>query len=314
VRHVRILGLCVVAILAVGATVAGTASAATPEWGQCFAKAGGKYAESSCQTKAAKGKGTFEWRKNSQVKNKKFAGHNVGSGGVLTTLAEQCDSPTGEQHPRIPRSKCKEKGGSIENEDGSHISVECESEENVGETSGTGGVTNVKVTFKGCKALGTSPCSNTATTGEIVTSALKGTLGYISKSEKKVGLLLEPVKKHGAFAEFKCEIGITTVVGVGNVKEGAAYSPEKNGGYDGIISPITPVDKMTSEFEQVYTIVSPEDPENVPSHFEGKHIDLLEDYLFNTSEPKLTTLLEKAGEQITNVNHQESGEEAEIKA
>ena len=74
---------------------------------------------------------------------------------------------------------------------------------------------------------------------------------------------------------------ISRDVGVGNSKEGAFYEPENKGGYDGIISPITPVNTMTSEYTQVFT-VNPEAAENIPNKFEGKHIELLEDY-FTTS-------------------------------
>ncbi len=100
-------------------------------------------------------------------------------------------------------------------------------------------------------------------------------------------------------------------MGVGNSKEGAYYEPEKTGGYDGIISPITPVNQMTKEYTQVYT-VNPSTAENIPSKFEGKHIELLEDYLYNPSQPQVTEMWSRSGEEITNVNHPE--EEGEIKA
>ena len=54
---------------------------------------------------------------------------------------------------------------------------------------------------------------------------------------------------------------------------------EKHGGYDGIISPITPVDAMTNEYKQVYTQESEYPYRNIPSKFEDKHIDVLEDYI-----------------------------------
>ena len=80
-RHVRMLGLCLVAVFAVAAIAASSASA-LPEWGQCEAKAGGKYSDRNCQTKAKKGKGEYEWRKATEVgkSEKQFRGHNVGSG------------------------------------------------------------------------------------------------------------------------------------------------------------------------------------------------------------------------------------------
>ena len=198
-------------------------------------------------------------------------------------------------------------------------------ESNTGEAVGKSGLANVAVKFYGCKLFGSLPCSNGTEEGEILVNTLKGTLGYISKSEHKVGVQLEPVTKHGEFAKFTCGGFIATVVGVGNSKEGANYtssgcsglcpgatpSEEKQGGYDGIISPITPVNTMTSRYEQVYTI-NHTTYANIPSKFEGKHIELLEDYIYNEEEPSLSEMWSPAGEEITNVNT--PAEAGEIKA
>ena len=70
---------------------------------------------------------------------------------------------------------------------------------------------NVSVKFLGCKALEVLPCSNGPIEGEIQIEPLKGVLGYINKAEKKVGVLLEPVKKHGLFTQFNCAGLIGTV-------------------------------------------------------------------------------------------------------
>ncbi len=304
-RHVRMLGLCLIAVCAVVA-VAATSASALPEWGQCYAKEGGKYANSNCTSKAKKGAGTFEWRKGSQVSpsQKKFEGG--GGLGILSAEYHYCEP--GEV--RQPHCNAGEQENLFL---GEPISVECESEVNHGEASGSKGVANISVIFRGCKLLGAVPCSNTEVEGEIQTNTLKGELGYINKTTKDVGVLLEPTAKHGRFAQFTCIGGsITTVVGVGNAKEGAVYSPEKTGGYDGIISPITPVNEMNTEFTQVYTVN--ENHENVPSSFEGKHIDLLESFVFSSERPYETTKWSKAGESITNVNKQISGEPVEIKA
>jgi hypothetical protein len=306
------VGLCLVAVFAI-ASVAATSASALPEWGQCFAKAGGKYADSNCQKKAALGKGTFEWRKGTEVVGKHFSGENLGAGGVLSTELHACEGKEGKEEGlyyghRVPAKKCVEGGGEVG--PAFTLKVECESESNKGETAGSKEVKNVSITFLGCKLFGSAPCSNGTKEGEIQVNALKGSLGYINKKSKEVGLLLEPVIKHGEFAKFNC-IGIETVVGVGNSKEGAAYSPETTGGYDGIISPITPVNTMTTAFTQVYTIN--EKQENIPSHFEGKHIELLEDYIYAAAHPETEGFMwSRAGEEITNVNHPE--EPGEIKA
>jgi hypothetical protein len=310
VRHLRMVGVCLVAIFAVAA-FASSSAMALPEWGKCEAKAGGKYSDGNCQTKAKKGTGTFEWKKGATLKNIPFSGHNIGSGGVLSTKLRICgekENPSAMiygQH--TTRKKCEEAGGVdslIES-----VSIECESESNIGEATGKNGLTKVQVKFTGCKIFGVLPCQN-GNEGEINVNTLKGSLGYINKAEKKVGVLLEPAKKHGDFASFTCFGQLSIVVGVGNAKEGANYLPESKGGYDGIISPITPVNTMTSEYTQVFTIN--EAFENVPNKFEGKHISLLEDYQYANEEPEIIYQWSPAGEEITNVN--KATEEGEIKA
>ena len=299
VRHVRMLGLCLIAVLALAVVAASSASAAGPEWGQCYAKAKGKYADSNCQTKAAKGAGEFEWRKGTAVAKKHFEGG--GGLGVLTGEYKICTSE------KVRKQNCNE--GEEENTFfGGPLNVECETERNAGEASGKDGISNVSVVFRGCKVLGSAPCSNTEKEGEIRVNELKGELGYINKSTKEVGVLLQPVKKNGSFAQFGCLEGeLTTVVGVGSKKEGYAYPPK--GGNDGIVSPIEPVDQMTGAFTQTYTVNSSE--ENVPQLEKGKTY-LLESYIFNAESPEYTTKWSKAGETITNTNTPE--EEGEIKA
>jgi hypothetical protein len=303
------LGLCVAVVFAVAA-VGATSASALPEWGKCEAQAGGKYKDAGCTEKAKKGAGAYEWKKGTTLKPDHFSGENVGSGGVLSTQLYLCEGENENvKERRISETACKEGGGSV----GKFLEakIECESEHNTGEAVGKNKVASVSVRFRGCKLFGSAPCSNGPEEGEIQVNPLKGELGYINKSEKKVGLLLEPFKKGGAFALFNCAGVLSTGVGVGSSKEGAWYKPESHGGYDGIISPITPVNQMTTKYEQVYT-VNPETFENIPSKFEGKHIELLEDYTYNSELPRFTTMWSPSGEEITNVNTSE--EEGEIKA
>jgi hypothetical protein len=343
VRHVRIAGLCLCAVLALCAFGASSALASGPEWVRCEAKAGGKYENANCTEKAKKGSGAYELLNATQVgaqrvkegksKNIPFTGSNVGAGGVLSTQLRGCTGPV----KKTTRQKCTEESG--EEFPAGEAKIECTSEENTGESSGKSGVANVAVVFKGCKLFGSIPCTNSAEEGEVLVNPLKGELGLISKSENKVGLLLEPEKKDGEFAKFDCGGILETIVGVGNDKEGTAwtssgcagYCPgttpaeEKNGGYDGIISRIEPVNQMTSEFTQVYTSEYHENSGtcsgnsykcnyvvNVPASFEKKHIELLEDWTYVPTEPSNSTGWSTAGEEITNSSHPE--EASEIKA
>lgn len=305
------VGLCLVAVFALAAITAASASAASPEWGKCESQVGGKYADGNCQTKAkGKGAGTFEWHKGATLPNIPFTGESEGNGGVLYQTNVYCGSKeTGKVilgtpgHP-LSRAKCAEKGGKF-NEAGV-IYIECEKENATGEASGKANVVNVHVTFKGCKLFGNSPCSSAGSaSGEVKTNALKGKLGIINKATKEVGVLLEPVTKHGQFAHLDCGGGETPVtVGVGNTKDGAYYLPENKGGNDQIISPITPVNQMTSTFTQVYSTNLEEPIENIPNKFEGKARSTLESYdeLFIGETMEGQTPWSSAGEEITNVN------------
>lgn len=314
------VGLCLIAVFVLAAITAGSASAKTPEWGKCEAKAGGKYEDSNCQTKA-KGKTgvhAYEWAKGTTLPNIKFTSKNKvsGHGGVLTGNTRVCVGPKAEQfeEARWTRAACTAKGGHFEEEEAPPI--ECEEETAAGEQTGKNKVANVHVTFTGCKAIGSIPCNSPAlASGEIKTNELKGELGYINAKTTpvQVGVLLTPTKKNGAFTQLECPaLALALVVGVGNSKEGANYEPESKGGWDGIISPITPVNTMSSTFEQVYT-VNPVTHENEPSSFEGKHIDLLEDYFhFPLTKPERTQSWSAAGEEVTTVNT--PAEAGEIKA
>jgi hypothetical protein len=346
VRHVRMLGLCLVAAFAVAALGASSAMAG-PQWVKCeYVGSGGNYNESSpgsgtsnC-TKAEKakpkGSGEYELYKAPEIAAKRgeaelhipFSGASVGGGGVLSAGVRAC---YGEgEHIHTTRQKCAEEGYTEESLETELPAIECETETNTGEAEGKNRIANVHVTFTGCLYFGSAPCNSAgAEEGEINTSTLKGKLGYINKSKQEVGVVLEPAQKHAAFAEFQCAGILEFWVGVGNKKEGSAYvqgplypegcldecpgatpEEEKHGGYDQVISPITPVNAMTSEFTQVYTNSREEAPYgNIPHKLEGKHISALESY-FNTIEGPVQWA--NAGEEITNVNTPE--EPGEIKA
>ena len=324
-RHVRMLGLCLIATLAIAAVVTSSASA-LPEWGKCVKTGpGGKYSDANCTVKAKKGAGEYTWKKGAELAPVPFAGESVGSGGVLSTAARECVGGTYSSQ-RVTRAKCLE-GGGEEAEAGyqSEIKIECSKENNTGEAVGKNQIANVHVTFKGCQIFGSAPCTGYEEgleEGEIKTKTLKGTLGYPEpegKQKHEAAVLLEPAAKGKPFAEFSCLGGfVKTVVGVGNKNEGAVYEDgyppagsgkEHHGGYDGIISPITPVNTMTTEYTQVYT-VDYEKEENIPNKLQGKHISLLEDYLELGAEVSLQW--GAAGEEVTNVNT--ATEAGEIKA
>jgi hypothetical protein len=305
------VGVCLVAVFALAAITAGSASAKTPEWGKCVAKAGGKYLDGGCQTKG-KG-GSFEWEKGSKLPNVPFTGKNIGSGGVLTSTLRVCEAKG--KSIRVPRKKCAEEGGEEYEAFEEPVKIECEAETSSGEAVGKNKIAKVNVAFKGCKLFGAFTCTSAGSApGEVKTQELKGFLGYI-EAGKGVGVVLEPAKKHAPFAVFTCET-LEVVVGVGSKKEGAQYedSPgvENHGGYDQIISPITPTNEMTTEYTQVYTVSSEAPFGNIPANLDGKHISALEDHQVPLSSPTDSSQWSAAGEEITNVNT--PTEAGEIKA
>ncbi|MGH2865799.1 MAG: hypothetical protein ACRDJX_11205 [Solirubrobacteraceae bacterium] len=221
-----------------------------------------------------------------------------------------------------------------------YLAVECAGETASGTASGSKEVTNVAVVFHGCysPSLGVG-CSSASVAegkpvegeaGEIVINALKGELGYIEgkgTSDPKVGVLLEPAVAGGDFTTFLCGVpsqdggapnGALLVVGEGNAAQGHVYTNEVEpgegqGGHDGIISPITPVNQMTSTFTQEYTQTGvkggtdPETAENIPEKFEGGRRELIETKdlypkeFYEYHEERGVTW-SKAAEVLTNTN------------
>ena len=59
-KRIKIVGLCLVAVLALVAIASATASAQTAEYGQCLAKKKGNYSNSNC-TGSDPGAGKYEW-------------------------------------------------------------------------------------------------------------------------------------------------------------------------------------------------------------------------------------------------------------
>jgi hypothetical protein len=98
-------------------------------------------------------------------------------------------------------------------------SISCANGSSSGEITGTSSVGKVVLAFTECKAKGTGECeinSVGASSGQIVTAALKGQLGSVKSSEalSEVGLLLEPetTKTFARLASSKCNPE-TTVTG-----------------------------------------------------------------------------------------------------
>jgi hypothetical protein len=171
-KRMSIVGLCLVAVLAMSAVFVSSASAAAPEFGRCLPKAGGKFSDTGC-TKAVGTGGKDEWSPLPLVKNK-FKAHMTGTLATLETV----------------------KG----------TKITCKAEKNSGaEYSGEKSVAKIVAEFSGCETGGIE-CAN-AGKGEIITKSLSGTLGVEKLEAEAVKNKLEVQLKAeagGNLAEFKC--------------------------------------------------------------------------------------------------------------
>jgi hypothetical protein len=308
VRHVRMLGLCLVAAFAVGALAASSSSAALPEWGKCLKlpatikgkekKANtGKFSNSNC-SEATTG-GEFEFVKGtSELPNVAFENNMTSSEAVLETSLG--------------------------------VQVKCTAQSAKGQLSGTKEVSNVEVRFKGCQAnLLEFTCENffeeqggiyRYTQGEIFTRSLKGKLVYISgagTASPVVGLQLEPAEKNNLFAFFGCGTkGAATPILFSQV----GRKPTGPNGGDKIVSPITPLNQMGTETTQVYAAKRVENPETheleivkgvqEPNEINGKPAFLETQILDGFGEITWSS----SSQEETAVTKLVSGEELEIKA
>jgi opacity protein-like surface antigen len=180
-KRIRIMGLALIAVLAMASIAAASASAEPQgEFGRCVAQAGGKYATSACTTEVA-GKTKFEWL------------------------------------PLVKRgisSKLKEGIPTLETVGGTKITCKGESSGGAFKANNKE-VEGVEAHFTGCETSGLKCSSAGKPEGEIVTSALEGRLGV-----EKVGtkppvnnkLALELHAPAGSnVAEFSCA-GLAVVV------------------------------------------------------------------------------------------------------
>ncbi|HUB37137.1 MAG TPA: putative Ig domain-containing protein [Solirubrobacteraceae bacterium] len=165
---------------------------APPDLGRCVTAGGATevatFTDKGCTKAAGEGSGKYEWLPG--VEKAGFTTASTGPVTLETTLGERVSCTGGET------------GG--------------------GEYSGTGGLTNVHMTFIGCQGSG-SPCTTAgAGPGELETSALEGEYGWESKP-KKVALDLYPAGKLGAFLEYSCGEGPLVTV------DGSVLAPVSSG-------------------------------------------------------------------------------------
>jgi hypothetical protein len=222
-RRVRIIGLCVIAALAIGAVAVSSASAAAPEFGRCIKKAkaeGTGYSNAGCTTSASGSEAKYEWT-NELVKEKfESKGRFVG-----TTKYKRCLRWSKEHEPEAKEllemwgyteEEClttlREAEGKeqavLETKGGKK--VECAGVSATGEYTSPKTVT-VNSVFTGCTTTEfeqeVSCQSAGASTGEVRINPLKGELGIIKKeslpTSNTVGISLAAASGT-VITEFEC--------------------------------------------------------------------------------------------------------------
>jgi len=259
-----------VAVFAMSAVVAASASAALPEFYNCVKQTTKtfEYTESKCETKKAK-EGEFE-----KVPFTIRCEEKAGGRGEYATKAE-CENPAGKE---TAGGKWKRFGGGFTSKGkagetylletvGGH-KVQCKSLENKGEL--TGPKTDiVTVTFDECTTEGFKCQSAGAKEGEIVVKNARSKLVYIKHEvTKQVGIALEPAVAGGLFVEFKCNTPI--------IKE----TIKVKGSVIGVIEPINtwvvPPAEFTLTFSQAAGVQKPTEYEEEVGGVWKKVPDFLE--------------------------------------
>ena len=134
--------------------------------------------------------------------------------------------------PEFSKTKVKVTGksgaGTLETVTGTKVT--CTGGTSSGEITAEKTVSKTLVIFTGCASSGFKCSTSGAASGELKTKELTGTLGYLTKSTKEVGLDLKPASGT-EFIEFECAGGIVKVKVTGSV-----------------ICPLTPVNTSTTTF------------------------------------------------------------------
>jgi hypothetical protein len=166
----RILGVALLAVFALAAVAVSSASAAEPAFYECAKVSGGKYSDKNC-SKPGEGKTAKYELKEGIGKKHTF----TGKGGAATL---HTPAVSGE--------------------------VKCGAFKDSGTLTSPTTEGKVVSVFSKCTSIGKNCNSPGAKKGTIETNDLDGSLGYINKSKKEVGVDLKP--ESGKYlAEFNCE-------------------------------------------------------------------------------------------------------------
>jgi hypothetical protein len=284
--RMRVLGLVFASALMAAALMAGSASAALPEWGRCQVSptTEGKYTEANCLLKAnrvhGKSTGAYEWNNSTTFEGKKeqtqiydgFAGPRQGQITTFSASFVKC-LPSEER-----LASCRPG----ETEEVVPVTVTCNASASEGHFV-TKSDKEIVLDWRlsECQDANGETCGNGVGGygNEIWTKTLKGVLGYIKRgAPEEVGIAWKPLEGN-EWAKFACGSTTDIVLGGVNKKEGPAY-PAPGGGA-GVITAVAPIDQMGYGVD--FTFMTDEaTEENLPTGFEGGPLQELEGYFYNT--------------------------------
>jgi hypothetical protein len=306
-RRLKLVGLCAMAVFAIGAVQVASASAAAPEFGRCVKKAkaeGSGYSNAGCTTAVASG-AKYEWVAGVALSHFTSSARFVASPDTKICLrwaklvaegkTEEAEGLLKKHH--LTPAECerilKENEGKGEADEPATLEttsgerVECSGISATGEYTGAKTVGNVGVKFTGCEMNEEVACASAAASaGEIVTNTLSGGLGIIKAEglavNDTVGISLAATSGE-VVAEFDC--GTLSVVVTGSV-----------------IHQVT-TNKMQLEEDEKYV---QRKGEQKPEKFEGEPTDVLEstiDGIFHeqSGEELLTTLVNEEKVEVNTV-------------
>jgi len=195
-RRIRIVGLCLVSVFAIGAVTATGASAfgEPPEVGRCLKKTGGAWKDGGCKTASKPGEEKFEW----------YPAYKAAQNGE-TKLAEKLKFTSKSK----PETSIQLETTGAGNPGKVKSVVKCKEQTSTGEVTGPKTNKATNVVFTGCESSGLKCKSSKGgeVEGEIKVNNLDGNLGIEktgeTKAKDKVANRYVPTGG-GHFVDFAC--------------------------------------------------------------------------------------------------------------
>jgi hypothetical protein len=178
-KRIRLVGLCMVAMTTMGAVVAASALAASPEYGRCLGHGGGKFKDGNCKTAAVPGEEKFEF----------YPAYGKAANGEEKPLVKKgytIHSESTSEHRLVLQATGEELGVKPE--------IECKEDEAHGDIISNKEATQEGLVYKGCFISFAEGCTTPGAEGaEIKINDLVGVIGIEKRGYNKETKTEEPV-------------------------------------------------------------------------------------------------------------------------